>query len=119
MRIGLRTALGFTLLSCVAAGTSARAAPGSGGDLREVIERYQADRGALGRFYTIEGSPERIARLRRACADWRATLDQLDFEALDQDGRIDWLCLRTEIEGEELDLAREERRAAEEAPLVP
>jgi len=119
MKDGLRASLGFVLLSCVTAGTSVGAAPSTGGDLREVIERYQADRGALGRFYGIEGSPVRIARLRSACADWRATLDGLDFESLEQDGRIDWLLLRSEIGGEELDLAREERHAAEEAPLVP
>jgi hypothetical protein len=119
MKDGLRASLGFVLLSCVTAGTSGGAAPVARGDMRETIERYEADRGALGRFYGNEGSPERIARLRRASADWRGTLDQLDFGSLDQDGRIDWLLLRSEIEGEELDLAREERRAEEEAPLVP
>jgi uncharacterized protein (DUF885 family) len=119
MKDGSRASLGFVLLSCVAAGARGGAAPTTGADLRERIEQVQADRGALGRFYGLEGSSERIARLRRWCADWRAALSELDFEALDQDGRIDWLCLRTEIEGEELDLAREEERAAEEAPLVP
>jgi hypothetical protein len=123
MKDGLRASLGFVvLLSCATAGAGGGgggAAPASGGDLREVIERHRADRGALGRFYTVAGSPARIERLRRSAAGWRATLDALDFDALDQDGRIDWLLLRAEIEGEELDLAREGRRAAEEAPLLP
>jgi hypothetical protein len=119
MKNGLRASLGFVLLSCVAAGAGGGATPSGGGDLRERIERYQADRGALGRFYTFEGSPSRVERLRRSCADWRAELDALDFDALDQDGRIDWLLLRAEMGGDELDLAREEQRAVEEAPLLP
>ena len=119
MKNGLRASLGFVLLSCVAAGAGGGATPSGGGDLRERIERYQADGGALGRFYGLEGSPARVERLRKSCADWRAELDALDFDALDQDGRIDWLLLRAEIGGDELDLAREERRAAEEAPLLP
>ena len=119
MKNGLRASLGFVLLSCVAAGASGGASPGASVDLRETIERFQADRGALGRYYGIEGSPVRIARLRDACADWRAELERVDFDSLDQDGRIDWLLVRSEIEGEELDLAREERHAQEEAPLVP
>jgi hypothetical protein len=36
-----------------------------------------------------------------------------------QDGRIDWLLLRSEIDGDELDLSREEKHANEEAALVP
>ncbi len=119
MKDGLRASLGFVLLSCVTAGTAGEGAVSAGGDLREQIERHQADRGALERFFRLEGSPARVARLRQSCAEWHATLDQLDFDALDQDGRIDWLLLRSEIAGEELDLAREERRANEESPLLP
>lgn len=120
--IGTRAALGAALLSCAAggvgggAGTAHAASPP---DLRELVERFQADRGALGRFYDGVGSPERLARLRRAADDWQATLEGVDFEALDQDGRIDWLLLRTELEGQRTELDEEERRAREEAPLVP
>src|SRR5262245_360615 len=118
MNDGLRASLGFVLLSCVTVASIGESAPGSGGDLRALIERYQADRGALGRFYTLTGSPTRVERLRASCAEWRAGLDALDFDVLDQDGRIDWLLLRAEIAGDELDLARESRHAAEEAPLL-
>ena len=119
MRDGLRASLGFVLLSCVTAEAAREPVTSAGGELRELIERQQADRGALGRFYGLDGSATRVARLRRSCADWRATLDGLDFDALDQDGRIDWLLLRSEIEGQELDLAREAKHATEEAPLLP
>ena len=119
--VGVRAWIGSVLLSCVSAGPQggAPAAHAGRGDLRPLVAELQADRGALGRFYDGEGSPARIARLRRWAADWRARLDAVDFEALDLDARIDWLLLRSELDGELVSLAREERRAREEEPLVP
>ncbi len=114
--------LGAALLSCAASGVSGGAVVARAGarpDLQELVKRFQADRGALERFYDGVGSPARLARLRRSAEDWRATLAQVDFEALDQDGRIDWLLLRNELEGAQSELDQEERRAREEAPLVP
>src|SRR5262245_4504534 len=120
-RFGARGWIGFALLSCASAGSQERALEvgGGAGDLRQLVAEFQADRGALGRFYEGEGSPVRLTRLRAWVADWRARLDAADFDALDQDGRIDWLLLGTELDGELVALAREERDATEEAPLVP
>jgi len=119
MKKGLGASLGFVLLSCATLGAGAGVRASGGGDLRELIGQYQEDRGALGRFYDIDGSPARVARLRQLCADWQARLAQLDFEALDLDGRIDYVLLRSRLEGHLADLAREERRADEERALLP
>ncbi len=120
-RIGVRGSIGFALLSCAAAGVRPQAAPAAAApaDLRELVARYQADRGALRRFHAGAGSPTRLARLARAAEDWRAELARVDFEALGPDGRIDWLLLRTELEADLAELAREQRRAHEEEPLLP
>jgi hypothetical protein len=85
----------------------------------DLVAEFQEDRGALGRFYTLAGSPARIDRLRRLSEDWRVRLDALDFDGLDLDGRIDWVLLRSKAERLGVEVAREERRAAEEAPLLP
>ncbi|NOT32381.1 MAG: DUF885 family protein [Planctomycetes bacterium] len=120
-RIGVRGTAGLALLSCAAAGAT-RQVPaqraGAKGDLCELVAQFQAERGALRRFHDRAGSAARIARLRRSAEEWRAVLTRTDFEVLDQDGRIDWLLLRTELESDLAELAREERRAREEAPLV-
>jgi len=120
-KIGVRGLAGVALLSCAAAGGGRpeQVAPVAHTDLRELVARFDADRGALARFYDGRGSPVRVARLRAWVEEWRGTLAAVDFDALDQDGRIDWLLLRTELESELARLGREERRAAEEAPLVP
>jgi len=120
-RIG-RGLVGFLLLSCVAASAPAPApAPvGQGsGPMPELVGRFRADRGALQRFYSSEGSPVRIARLRRSAQEWLGSLSALDFDALDQEGRVDWLLLRTEIETWLSALDLEERHASEEAALLP
>ena len=58
--------VGFLLAGCVAAspGAAVRASADGGGELRAVIDQVQSDRGALGRFFDVEGSTARIARLR-------------------------------------------------------
>ena len=116
-----RALVGGVLLSCVAAapGGVAPAPPPGAGGMRELIEECQADRGALGRFYSVDVSPARVGRLRTAARDWLARLDALDFEAFDEDGRIDWLLLHHDLEGDLERLARDEKRAGEAAPLVP
>ena len=119
IRSTLRAAAGAALLSCAAAPFAAprgeRRASDAVTDLRELVEQWSADRGALGRFFDGEGSPARVARLRKLADDWRARIDALDFEALDAEGRVDWVLLRTEIESQLASLAREERRAGEDA----
>jgi len=40
--------------------------------MRVVVQRFEADRGNLERFYTITISPTRLARLQRFRQDWSA-----------------------------------------------
>src|SRR5262245_52807126 len=106
LRNGVRSLGGFVLLSCVAVGSSPLpVAPPTGDlrslvDLRSLIDEMQADRGALGRFFPLEGSSARSERLGRWATDGLARLAALDFAGLDPESRIDWLCLRDQLEGE-------------------
>jgi len=121
MKHGLFATLGALVLSCVAAGVGGQgAAPQPArADLRDLVAEYQEDRGALGRFYPLEGSPARVARLTQLCTDWLARLAALDFAALDAESRIDWLALRARVEGHRLELAREALELEEEQVLLP
>jgi uncharacterized protein (DUF885 family) len=88
-------------------------------ELRELIERYVADRDALLRFYSVRGSALQLARLSAFHAAWLAQLDRLDYEKLGVDGRIDWHLLRLQLR-QELALAeRTGARNTEMAALLP
>jgi len=86
---------------------------------RSLIERFRNDRGALDRLYNIELSTNRNARLQQLFADNLAALGQLDFQALDQPGRIDWLLFRNQLQFEQRELDYGARKSAEIADLIP
>jgi len=88
-------------------------------ELRELVERFTADRAEVERFYNVLGSPERVRRLREFFQAWQTRLAALDFEKLGVEGRIDATLLRTRLAHELRLLDREERRAVETAPLLP
>jgi uncharacterized protein (DUF885 family) len=88
-------------------------------ELRVVLERYRLDLAALNRRYPIEHSPARQARLDEFYGGWQARLSELDFDALSQEGRIDYILLRNRIRFDREMLRLDEERWAEIAPLVP
>jgi hypothetical protein len=94
------------------------AAPGAP-DMPAVVTDYSADRRSVRDFYTIDSSPTRLGREDALAATWRQRLEALDFDALDQAGRIDWLLLRTELaHGIQRRTARR-AKLAESADLLP
>ena len=88
-------------------------------ELRELVERFEADRGELRRFYSVEGSALQVRRLREFYAAWRRRLEQMPFDGLGMEGRVDWLLLARQVEYEQRLLDRDEAREREMAPLVP
>ncbi|HSB08441.1 MAG TPA: DUF885 family protein [Blastocatellia bacterium] len=88
-------------------------------EMRGVIERYTADRGSLARFYSVEASPTRRARMRQFYTDWLASLARLNFDAMSQDGRIDYILFKNHLEHELRLLDIQEKAQAEIAALTP
>src|SRR5262249_10909623 len=88
-------------------------------ELRSLIERYVVDRGSLSRSYPMEISPARQARFKQFYSDWLATLAKLNFDAMSQDGKVDYLLLKTHLNHELQQLELETRSLAEIAPLTP
>ena len=93
------------------------AAPAS--ELRDIVERYAADRAVLLRRYDAEYSPERQRRLREFYQAWQARLRELDFDRLGVEGRIDYVLLDHELRYQLSLLDRDERLLAETEPLLP
>jgi uncharacterized protein (DUF885 family) len=94
-----------------------RVAPPS--ELRDTVDLYSTDRAALLRRYDVEFSPARRERLRRYTTEWRERLGKVPFDALGQEGKVDYLLLSAELEYQMSVLAREEQLAAEMAPWLP
>ena len=88
-------------------------------DLRVAIGRYADDRAAILRRYEVQYSPVRHERLRRFHAEWQKRLAEVDFDALNHEGQVDYILLRNRIAHDAETLLLDERRSKEMASLVP
>ena len=111
-------------VTALAAASATSAAPASAQDvaglvgaesseLAPVVERYSADRVALGRRWTVSYSPERTRRFDEFFSGWQQEIDALDFEALSLEGRVDYVLLLNELRYQLDLLTREAGLAAE------
>lgn len=94
-------------------------APSESVGLEPLVRRFQTDQSSLTRFYDAGFSPSTQKRLAAFRAQWRKTLDTLDYEKLDTEARIDWLLLDGYLKHEDAQAALSARREAEMLPLVP
>ncbi len=88
-------------------------------DLRVAVDRYDEDRGALFRRYDVAYSPVRRARFRAFYEGWLDRLAELDFDALNHEGQVDYVLLRNRLDFELEMLDQEAADVAEMEPLVP
>lgn len=88
-------------------------------ELRDLVERYGTDRQTLQRRWHVEYSPQRRQKLAEFLAGWQAQLARVDFDGLGQQGRIDYVLLRTRLEYEQQLLQREAKEWSEVEGLVP
>lgn len=85
----------------------------------DVVRRFEADRGALQRFWRWRWSERRIERMRQFLADTERELAALPFDEFDLEGKIDWVLLRNELESDASRLELDARRLDEMRALVP
>ncbi len=86
-------------------------------ELAQMINTYQADRGALSRLYSNSFTAEYFQRMQAFNEDYLKTLKSFNYESFSEDGKIDYVLFRNYLEKElaELDL---DRRAFEEVSSV-
>ena len=108
-----------SLPACAATSASASETARFAVDMRDHVPRFEADRGAVGRIWRVEGSSARRERMRACMREWIAELAKVDFEALDQGGKVDWILLKREAEHELAELDLDEARWKGMAELVP
>ncbi len=93
------------------------AAPQSS-ELRELVERFMADRETLGKYYSVPGSMLQLRRFKEFYQAWQARLEAMPYDQLGVEGRIDWHLMRLEMRYQLGLIARGEKRNAEMAPFM-
>jgi hypothetical protein len=108
------------LLLVLAGLVVAFAAPAQEPDgLRARIAALAADLADLGRRYDAPMSAERRDRLLQRWRQERQDLDQLDFDVLAHDARVDWLLLDRHVDRSLFQLEQDGARDAEALALLP
>ncbi|HVS20500.1 MAG TPA: hypothetical protein VHD88_01565 [Pyrinomonadaceae bacterium] len=87
--------------------------------MRGFIERYTVDRGSLTRSYPVSISPARAARFRQFYSDCLTQMQKLDFDAMSQAGKVDYLLLKNHLEYELRQLDIQAKQLVEIQPLIP
>jgi len=88
-------------------------------NLRVAVKRYVEDKASIKRRYEVLFSPARHKRLRDFHRAWQKRLEELDFDALNHEGQIDYIALRNRIEYDLEMIKLAERQAKQMAPLLP
>jgi uncharacterized protein (DUF885 family) len=94
-------------------------AKGSESEVRDVVQRFAADENALGRRWNVDYAPTRRERFREFYRGWQARLRELDFNALSQQARIDYVLMNHSLRHSLALLDREEKLWAESVPVLP
>jgi len=91
----------------------------SSSELRGLVERYVEDKGNVDRFYNVPMSDTDRSRKAAFFKHWQQRLQDLDFDNLGQDGRIDYLLLRSELKYRLGKLDQEAEQDSQVADLLP
>ncbi len=69
-------------------------------EMHDLLVKYEADKGSLTRFYTIPNSPERRERLLQFNKDYLMQVEQMPFEKMSVDGKVDYILFKRNINNE-------------------
>ena len=92
--------------------------PSDSSSLVDLIQNYEADVKSVDKFYDLPWSTVRFDRLEKLFVDWRMRLEAVDFSALDQSGRVDYVLLRNDLEHSAAEIAWDRHRLEEMDQLL-
>ena len=78
-------------------------------EVNNIMVQYNADYGNLSRFYVVENSPERRARLLSTVNKYISKLAQLDFDKLNTGTKVDYVLFNHDLQEEQYQLQKEEK----------
>ena len=117
----------YTLCSLiVATGVAYGASPAKTGatepqapQMPAVVEQFTADSMALNRTYFVVISPSRMARFEKFYTEKQAMLAAINFDALSQEDKIDYLLLKNDLASDLHQLAIDKKHVNEMQSLLP
>lgn len=83
-----------------------------------LIQRYRLDHASLAHLYTVRNGAARHEEFGRFYRQWLAALDELPFDTLGVEDRIDLVMLRNQIEFELREQDAQAKRFSEAEPLA-
>jgi hypothetical protein len=98
----------------LSAGLVAQAGPQS--QMPQVIREFAADWRALDSTYSVDISPVRGSRLEEFYDDTQAKLAAMNFDALSQEDKVDYLLLKNHVTAEQHQLALWKKQIDEMTP---
>src|SRR5690349_13708866 len=87
-------------------------------NLQDFVREFQADWGSVSGFYELPWSETRFDRLASLFKGWKDRLTKVDFDHLNQQGRIDYLLVRNKLDHEFSSLSLGRKRLAEMEELL-
>jgi uncharacterized protein (DUF885 family) len=108
----------FHCLALAAAFGVASATLHAAAEMQDPIRRYTADYHTVSRAYDMPLSQARFENLEKLYREWEQQLPRLDFDALNEQGRIDYILLRNELTSELNRLEQQEQRLKEMDELL-
>lgn len=78
-------------------------------EVHDLLVNYEADDGSLKRFYFVTGSPERRERFRTFNSEYLAKLEQIPFESISLQGKVDYLLVKKQLKNELYSLELEKK----------
>ena len=84
-----------------------------------IVQRYLRDLDSVEHVHDVRGGTRREAGLRSFYDGWRKRLEEVDYEALGLEDRLDWHLLTREIDRAHEQLDFDRKRFDEAAPLMP
>src|SRR6202167_1205529 len=88
-------------------------------EMRALLQRYDAYRLLSQRSYRTPLSPAVLERMQKFYSGWQAEVEKVDFEAMHQDGKIDYILLKNGLHHELRGIELRRTEMAETAPLLP
>lgn len=87
--------------------------------VRELIECYTADRESIEAFHNVSYSAVRRDKLTQLAEDYRQRLNEVEFERLDQDAKVDWVLFELLLRDTVQQSGRAYERWLQIEPLLP
>lgn len=88
-------------------------------DLAQLLQHYEVDHDSLRSFYRLPVSQTKLDRIHQFQMEWEEKLAGIDFEALNQSGRIDYLLFKNHLWYESKQFEFQSKLDEESLSLLP